>query len=67
MQFARQNLEQAASGTIATLPQDTGGIISVDAAGSIATPFNSLGMFRGRADSSGLFAVSIWEEENGLS
>jgi beta-aspartyl-peptidase (threonine type) len=40
-----------------------GGLIAVGSDGSIALVFNSPGMFRGAADSSGRFDVAIWEED----
>ena len=38
-----------------------GGLIAVGATGEIALVFNSEGMFRGAADSTGRFDVAIWE------
>jgi beta-aspartyl-peptidase (threonine type) len=38
-----------------------GGIIGVDREGHLALVFNSEGMFRGAADSSGRFDVAIWD------
>jgi beta-aspartyl-peptidase (threonine type) len=38
-----------------------GGIIAVDAHGNIAMVFNTSGMYRGAADSSGRFETHIWE------
>lgn len=43
------------------LKPDDGGVIVVSRAGEIAMVFNSEGMFRGAANSSGRFDVSIWE------
>ena len=39
-----------------------GGVIVVARDGSIALTYNSKGMFRGAADSTGRFEVAIWEE-----
>ncbi len=44
------------------LQKDDGGLIAVGADGSIAMEFNSEGMYRGAADSTGRFEVHIWEE-----
>ena len=41
-------------------PED-GGLIAVDRNGNYAMPFNSSGMFRGVATSSGTFEVMIWK------
>ena len=41
-------------------PQD-GGVIGVDRFGNIYQAYNTVGMFRGAADSEGLFEVKIWE------
>ena len=38
-----------------------GGVIAVDGQGNISMSFNTAGMFRGAADSSGRFEVLIWE------
>lgn len=57
-------LEKAAKHTVwEKLPLDSGGLIAVDSMGNTSMPFNSLGMFRGRCDSSGRGATAIWEEE----
>jgi len=40
-----------------------GGVISMDAAGNIATPFNSEGMYRAYIDTSGKMTISIYREE----
>jgi len=44
------------------LKPDDGGVIVVSRTGQIATPFNSDGMFRGAATSSGRFDIAIWED-----
>lgn len=45
-----------------TLRPDDGGVIAVDAQGHIAMPFNSEGMYRACADSTGKREVRIWED-----
>lgn len=40
-----------------------GGVISMDAAGNIATPFNSEGMYRGYVDIDGNMTISIYRDE----
>ena len=37
-----------------------GGLIAVDKDGNYTTPFNTEGMFRGIANSNGIFDVEIW-------
>jgi len=44
------------------LPKGTGGLISVDAKGNIATPRNTPGMFRGWVKSDGTVHVAIFED-----
>lgn len=43
------------------LKKGDGGIIAVDGAGNIVMEYNSLGMYRGAADSGGRFEVKIWD------
>lgn len=43
------------------LKPDDGGVIAVSRTGEIAMVWNSEGMFRGAADSTGRFEVGIWE------
>ncbi len=45
------------------LEKGDGGLIAVGASGEIALVFNSEGMFRGAADSSGRFEVAIWGDD----
>jgi len=40
-----------------------GGVIAVDRKGDYAMDFNTTGMFRGVATSSGTFEVKIWEDK----
>lgn len=62
MKFGGQSLQEAAQSVIfETLKPGDGGIIAVDRDGNIALVFNSKGMFRGKADASGLFEIKIWE------
>ncbi|MCW5766750.1 MAG: isoaspartyl peptidase/L-asparaginase [Phycisphaeraceae bacterium] len=63
MQFGGQSLDQAARAVVfKTLKKDDGGIIAVDRAGNMVALYNSEGMYRGMADSSGRFEVRIFEE-----
>jgi len=58
-----ESLAQAADHLVhKTLRPDDGGVIAVDARGNIAMPFNSEGMYRACADSTGRSEVRIWEE-----
>ncbi|MEO1368271.1 MAG: isoaspartyl peptidase/L-asparaginase, partial [Acidobacteriota bacterium] len=62
MRFGGASLEEAARGAIHdTLDPQDGGLIAVDRDGRLALVFNSPGMFRGAADSSGRFETAIWE------
>ncbi|MBN2828969.1 MAG: isoaspartyl peptidase/L-asparaginase [Candidatus Cloacimonetes bacterium] len=61
MLYLGLNIETAADMVIKELPEEAGGFIAVDSSGNIVMPFNSLGMFRGRADSSGMLETAIWE------
>ncbi len=62
MEYKNYSLEQAANEVVHKLfnPGD-GGVIAVDKDGNYAMVFNTSGMFRGVADSEGLFEVKIWE------
>lgn len=62
MQFDGASLAEAAEAVIhGELEPGDGGVIAVSHTGEIALVFNSEGMFRGAADSSGRFEVAIWE------
>ncbi|OGU76363.1 MAG: beta-aspartyl-peptidase [Ignavibacteria bacterium RBG_16_34_14] len=62
MEFKGMNLKQAADEVIfKMLKKDDGGIIAVDKEGNYTTPFNTSGMYRGVANSDGVFEVKIWE------
>jgi beta-aspartyl-peptidase (threonine type) len=63
MELAGESVQQAADHMIfQTLNKDDGGLIAVDAAGNIAMPYSSEGLYRAAADSSGMFVVRIWEQ-----
>jgi L-asparaginase / beta-aspartyl-peptidase len=62
MEYGGLTLQQAADRVIhQKLKPGDGGVIGVARDGSIALVFNSEGMYRGAADSSGRFEVKIWE------
>jgi len=63
MAYGGAGLEQAAHGLVfdSMRPND-GGIVAVDAEYHIAMPFNSPGMYRAAADSSGRFEAAIFRE-----
>ncbi len=63
MDLAGKSLEAACSHLVFDIlkPGD-GGLIAVDRAGHFSLCFNSPGMFRGVADSGGLFKTAIWED-----
>ena len=62
IEYRDLTLQQAAGEVIHDVLQPgNGGVIAVDRDGNIAMVFNTNGMFRGAADSSGRFEVAIWE------
>jgi L-asparaginase / beta-aspartyl-peptidase len=62
MEYKGYTLKQAADEMIYNrLKPGDGGLIAVDKDGNYTTPFNTSGMFRGVATSSGVFEVSIWK------
>ena len=62
MEHGGLTLQDAAEQVVfQVLQPGDGGIIAVGRDGSIAMVFNSQGMYRGAADSSGRFEVKIWE------
>ena len=62
MEYGGLTIQQAADRVIhQKLKPGDGGVIGVARDGSIALVFNSEGMYRGAADSSGRFEVKIWE------
>ncbi len=62
MEYKGLSVQEAAEAVIqGKLDPGDGGAIAVAHDGSIAMVFNSKGMFRGAADSSGRFEVAIWE------
>ena len=61
MEYKNYSLDQAAAEMInKRLKPDDGGLIAVDKDGNYTTPFNTEGMFRGIANSNGIFDVKIW-------
>jgi beta-aspartyl-peptidase (threonine type) len=61
MALRGEGLTEAAEAVIhRTLAPGDGGVIAVDAAGRLALVFNSTGMYRGAADSTGRFEIGIW-------
>jgi L-asparaginase / beta-aspartyl-peptidase len=62
MEYGGLTLQQAAERVIRQkLKPGDGGVIGVARDGSIALVFNSEGMYRGAADSTGRFEIKIWE------
>ena len=62
MEYKNYSLKKAADEMIhKRLKPGDGGLIAVDKDGNYTTPFNTEGMFRGVANSEGLFEVKIWE------
>ncbi|MEM7349446.1 MAG: isoaspartyl peptidase/L-asparaginase [Acidobacteriota bacterium] len=64
MEYKGLSAKEAAETVIhQKLDKDDGGLIAVSHTGELALVFNSAGMFRGAADSTGRFTVGIWEED----
>lgn len=62
MEYKGMTLAQATDEMVfKRLQANDGGLIAVDGKGNYAMPFNSKGMFRGVATSSGVFEVKIWK------
>jgi L-asparaginase / beta-aspartyl-peptidase len=62
MEFTGASLQEAAELVVfEKLKEGDGGIIAVGNDGSIAMVFNTPGMYRGAANSEGLFEVKIWD------
>jgi beta-aspartyl-peptidase (threonine type) len=60
MEYLGESLKQAAEHEIhKTLPEDSGGIIAIDAKGAIELHFNTPMMARGQADSNGVFRIGL--------
>jgi len=62
MEFGGKTLREAAEEVVRrVLSPGDGGIIGVNRVGEIVMVFNTQGMYRGAADSTGRFDVQIWE------
>ena len=62
MEYKNYSLKEAADEMIyQRLKPGDGGLIAVDKEGNYSTPFNTEGMFRGVANSDGIFEVKIWK------
>ncbi len=65
MEYKGLSVKEAAEAVIhRKLNKGDGGLIAVSHTGEITLTFNSEGMFRGGADSSGRFGVGIWKEDD---
>jgi beta-aspartyl-peptidase (threonine type) len=64
MRYLREDLETAAGVVVEALAPlgGSGGLIAIDAAGRIAMPFNSGGMYRGAIGPDGVPRTAIWRE-----
>lgn len=62
MLYAGDDVETAATAALASLPDDTGGLIVVGRDGRLVLLFNTVGMARGAANSEGRFDVGIGPE-----
>jgi beta-aspartyl-peptidase (threonine type) len=65
LRLGRQPLAAAAEAVVAELAAvgGSGGMIAVDAAGQVALPFNSRGMYRGIIGADGVARTAIYHEE----
>ena len=68
MRYLGETLVQAAQNVVAGLAAvgGSGGVIAVDAAGNVALPFNSQGMYRGIIGADGAAQTAIWRERPGV-
>ncbi len=64
MRYGDSDLKSAAKQTIATLPENAGGIIAVDRDGNIVMEFNTVGMSRAYANSRGERGVLLAREDS---
>lgn len=63
MEYAGKSLRESTQEAIfQVLPEDSGGLIAVDADGNMEAPFNTPGMARGMANSDGVFRVAIGKD-----
>ncbi|XP_058761307.1 isoaspartyl peptidase/L-asparaginase-like [Vicia villosa] len=61
MEFKGLSLKEAADCVVhERTPKGTGGLVAVSAAGEVAMPFNTIGMFRACATEDGYSEVAIW-------
>ena len=63
MEYRGMSLKEAAQTVLDKVAKlgGTGGLIAIDRRGNIALPFNTAGMYRGYADSSGKFVIEIYK------
>ena len=61
MEYKDLSLQEAAEEIISRLPEDSGGLITVDKDGNYAFVFNTSSMLRGIANSKGEFKTAIWK------
>lgn len=62
MKYKGAAVQQATKETIAQLPDESGGVIVLDAKGNCAMSFNTEGMFRGTITSDGKIHIAIYEK-----
>ena len=64
MRFLGESLDVAAGRVVADLGEigGSGGLVAVDAAGRVALPFNSSGMYRGQIGADGVPMTGIYQE-----
>ena len=62
MKYKKLSVREAAAEVFGGLPEDSGGLIALDARGNVAMPFNSEGMYRGYVTRNGKTHVAIYRE-----
>jgi len=62
IEFGKASLHNSVKAIIDSFPPNVGGIISVDHQNNIAMDFNTAGMHRAAASSSGYYLIGIWEQ-----
>ncbi|KAJ6844761.1 isoaspartyl peptidase/L-asparaginase 1 [Iris pallida] len=66
MEYKGISLKEAADHVIGNVPKGDAGLVAVSAAGEVAMPFNTTGMFRACATEDGYSEIGIWPSEVGL-
>jgi len=62
MEFGNYSLQDSVKSVVDSFPSNVGGIIAVDKDNNISMQFNTTGMHRGAASSTGYYFVGIWDK-----